>query len=330
MPDLYRRLKAVGLTRTYVRKMIFPEWWDDQVADNPAGFLEGLLYLSRHAGLDLATLKDPSSSPSIRNFGICKYKKSAGVSDDQLSLARAIATRAAQLVSLATTAPVVPLPSSPALMRREILGQGDHWIGLENLLEYCWSAGVPVLHVSSFPDIRKPEGFAANVNGRPVIVLFKKATQPAWLLFILAHELGHLACGHVPEDGVLIDDDVDTNERDQEEDEANAFAFELLTGGIGTRFFASGRWPNAGELARFARETGLQRQVDPGHIVLNYAHTMGSGFFAVANAALKLLDPEADAPKLVRDQMAERIDWSMLPEDSSEFLMRLSVVVPGR
>ena len=32
MADLYRRLRAVGLTRPYVRKMILPDWWDDRVA----------------------------------------------------------------------------------------------------------------------------------------------------------------------------------------------------------------------------------------------------------------------------------------------------------
>ena len=49
-------------------------------------------------------------------------------------------------------------------------------------------------------------------------------------LFILAHELGHIALGHIEEDGVLIDESMDHNVQDQEEADANAFAIELLTG----------------------------------------------------------------------------------------------------
>jgi len=65
-------------------------------------------------------------------------------------------------------------------------------------------------------------------------------------------------------------------------------------------------------------------RIDPGHIVLNYAHTMGNRFRPVANAALALIEPRRDALRILRKQMAEHLDWSSLPEDSSEFLMRVS------
>ena len=41
----------------------------------------------------------------------------------------------------------------------------------------------------------------------PVIVLSSGYTQPVCLAFDLAHELGHLALGHIQE-GILIDDDI--------------------------------------------------------------------------------------------------------------------------
>ena len=73
-----------------------------------------------------------------------------------------------------------------------------------------------------------------------------------------------------------------------------------------------------------ARHASGELRVDPGHIVLNYAHTMGGRFWPVANAALGLLEPNRDAMKVVRQKMAGHLDWSSLPEDSSEFLMRVS------
>jgi hypothetical protein len=164
---------------------------------------------------------------------------------------------------------------------------------------------------------------AVKVRGRPIVVLCKKTKAPAWLLFILAHELGHIVLGHIPDDGVLIDENVDTNERDDEEMAANAFALELLTGKREANFRAGGRWPNAEMLVHFAKEYGRELKIDPGHIILNYAHTMGKEFFPVANAALgKLGSP--DAMGVVRRKLAQHLDWSRLPEDSSEFLMRVS------
>lgn len=324
MADLYRRLRAVGLTKHYVRKSILPAWWDDRVATNPAGYAEGLIYLSRHLGLDLATLQDPSQPAAFRDFGACKFKKSKNTAEADLALARAMGTRLAQLADLATTAPYQPLPRSAAMIRGEILGQGEPWVSLGNLMDYCWSLGVPVLHLSGFSKAKRPDGMTAMVNGRPVVVLCKKHGHSAWLLFILAHELGHIALGHIENDGVLIDESVKHNVRDEEEEAANAFAVELLTGNEESRFTTSGRWPNARELAESALEIGRGMRIDPGHLVLNYAHSMGPGFFAVANAALSRIEPKKDALDLARRKMAEHLDWSSLPEESSEFLMRMS------
>ena len=85
MADLYRRLGAVGLTKPYVRKMILPDWWDDQVAENPAGYAEGLSFLSRHLGLDIVSLRDPALPVAFRHFGVCKFKKSQSATEDDLA-----------------------------------------------------------------------------------------------------------------------------------------------------------------------------------------------------------------------------------------------------
>lgn len=324
MADLYRRLGAVGLTKQRVRRFILPEWWNDQIAANPAGFAEGISFISRHLGLELASLREFGRAITFRDSGVCKFKKSKNATEDQLRMVRSLATRVAHLVNAATPEPCAPLPTSAAQMRQEILGQGHPWVSLSNLVDYCWSLGVPVVHLTSFLKPKQPDGLAVQVRGRPVVVICKKTQAPAWLLFILAHELGHIALGHIPEGGALIDEDVDTNEPDVEEDQANAFAIELLTGRKDSRFPTTARWPNAQTLAKRARELGHQFKIDPGHIVLSYAHTMGGNFFQVANAALALLEPKREALGIVRRKLAEHLDWSSLPEDSSEFLMRVS------
>ena len=323
MKSLYSRLSHVGLTRKFVRDTALPSWWDDEIADNPAGYAQGLLLLSRHLGLELRSLQDETTPIRLREFGACKYKKRADVSEDELALARVMATRAAQLAAEAMAIPVGELPANAGEIRQRILDAGAHWPGLGELLDFCWSVGIPVLHVDHFPtNARRPDGFAARVHGRPVIVLCRHEKATAWLLFILAHELGHIALGHIAENGTLLDDCLNEADEDTEEQQANEFAVELLTGDPQQRYIASGRWPNAAELAERAQQMGRQNMVDPGHIALNYAKSMGPNFFAVGRAASKLIEPHANAVKLVRDKMAACLDWSRLPEDSSEFLLQ--------
>jgi hypothetical protein len=322
---LYSRLGQVGLTRAFVVHTALPHWWDDEIASNPAGYAQGLMLLSRHLGLDLASLQDENSPLKLREFGVCKFKKRANVSEDQLALARVMATRTAQLAAAAMPDEPGPLPLDAGEVRQRILGRGAAWVGLKELLDYCWSIGLPVLHLDHFPkNACRPHGFASRLKGRPVIVLCRRSKHSAWLLFILAHELGHLALGHVPEDGALLDEHIDKESTDSEEEQANAFALELLTGVSERRFVATGRWPNARALTDSAREIARRQMIDPGHIVLNYAHSMGPSFYPVGTAALNLLEPHADAVSLVRTVMAEHLDWSLLPEDSSEFLMRVT------
>ncbi len=166
-----------------------------------------------------------------------------------------MATRAAQIASVAVTGAPQSLPDATQI-RREILGSGEPWVSLANLIDYGWSRGIPVIHMSGCPRAKQPDGLCAKVKGRPVIELCRKATLSAWLLFILAHELGHIALGHIADDGVLIDESMQHNVVDQEETEANEFAIELLTGHAKSRFHASGSWPNAHQLADTAMQTG--------------------------------------------------------------------------
>lgn len=328
---MYERLREVGFTKPYIRKIAaLPTWWDDSLWQDPPSRAEGHIHLSRHLGIDIASLQDPSLSLRLKDFGVCKYKKQAGTTDDELLLSRVIATRAAQLaVAASVQTPVEDVPSG-AELRSTILEKAP-WIGFAELLDYCWSSGIPVLHVNNFPTDakKKPMGFTLRVNGRPAVVLCVEKSQPAWHLFILAHELGHLHHGHVPTDGSLLDETVRNNEPDTEETQADRYAIELLTGTSTTQITTDSRWPNATSLADQAKEFANRYHVDPGHVVLNCAHTIGGGFWGVASAALNLLEPNADAIGMIGERLAANLDWERLPEDSSEFLMRITRQEPS-
>jgi transcriptional regulator with XRE-family HTH domain len=117
------------------------------------------------------------------------------------------------------------IPPKPAVVRSEI--QAEHGdVTLPSLLAWTWDRGVPVLPMSG-------RGvFSAAVwafeNG-PIIVLKEARDLAVFWLFDLAHELGHLAHGHV-DDESLVDVASPTafGSDDQQEKEANDFALNLL------------------------------------------------------------------------------------------------------
>lgn len=322
MGDMYKRLSKLGLKRSFVQKMILPSWWDDDAASTASGFSEGLMILSRHLGIPMSLLRDEARELKIAGDIQAKHKAPRNALPEETALVSGFALQVARLVAQAVQMPVVPLPSAAQI--RDSLLQQDPWVGFENLLEFCWLSGIAVIHLSTLPPgAKRVHGLAARIDGRPVIVICSEKKHPAWLLFILAHELGHHACGHLAENGAILDEVVDRDSSDKEEQEANAFALELLTGNASTTIQPQGRWPNRYQLLANAREFGRAHQIDPGHVVLNFAHSMGANFFALANAALALLGG-ADAPTLIRSKMAENLDWDQLPSDSSEFVSRLT------
>ncbi len=326
MQGLYQRLRSLGFDTPYVRNEAMSDWWDDEAASTPAGYQEGLMLLSRHLGISLRSLQDETQPLELRDFGPCNFKRSPGKTADDLAIPRAICTRAAQIAAASFESSWQGgVPASGARIRENILSKGKPWVGLGALVDWCWSIGIPVLHISDFPNkTKKMDGMAALVDGRPVIVLCKNQKQNAWLLFILAHELGHVIHGHIEQNGVLVDGEVSSSSEDPQEAEADATAVEILTGDSNCRFHSGGQWLKANELASRAKSYGKENQIAPGHVVLNYCNSKGKNFYGLANNALNIIAPNADAPQLIYEKMVAHLDWGGLPEDSSEFLKRIA------
>jgi hypothetical protein len=151
MAQLYGQLGSLGLPRKYLRDIVLPSWWEDEIAHNPTGYAEGLMILSRHVGLNLASMQNKAVPVGLRNLGPCKFKKVGTTTDEELTLARVLATRVVELIMPAVPAPVRPLLLSASAIREQILPEGAPWVDLPALMEYCWSIGLPVLHMSAFP-----------------------------------------------------------------------------------------------------------------------------------------------------------------------------------
>jgi hypothetical protein len=318
-----RRLSTFGYKENYVRRKVLPDWWEDCIALNPAGYEQAITLLARNLGLDPRSLQEEGAPLRCREFNHPKYKLKPSDTPEQVAVATCIAARAAQLACRAMPASVAELPSSAVEIRGAILNTGVVCIRFEVLLDYCWRIGIPVLHVSEFPaGARKPDALAVIVDGRPAIVLCKHTEYSAWLLFHLAHELGHIILGHLQDVSILVDEEVKAD-TDTEETEANQFAVELLTG-YKQRSYNYGDRITAMRLAVVALAVGRDTDVDPGFIALSHGRMTGN--WGAANGALKVIERKPDALAMMRACLLQYLDRERLSRDSGEFLMRITGV----
>lgn len=320
---VYASLAQAGVNRAYLRKNVLPEWWDDKVAQTAAGFTEAATLIARRLGLDVTALINEQAVRWNKTTPV-SFKKADGVTEADVALARQITVQALRIAVVPQAGSPVSLARSAAEVRDAIFSAGHRTVHLQNLLNYCWSAGIPVLHVDTFPaKSRKMEGLACQLAGRPAIALNKSLKSPAWAVFLLAHELGHLVCGHVGANGVVVDAQVRQDASDAQEQEANAFAVELLTGSPSMRFTARSGL-NASQLAQAARDVGARVNVEPGVVALNYAWHCQR--LPVAQAALKQIEGEADAIAMTQLKAEEALGLAGISDADIEFLGKLGAL----
>src|SRR5438034_404965 len=111
MQTVYDGLHQAGISRSYVRRDVLPEWWDDQIAETDAGYLEGLGIVARHLGLGLTPLYK-RGKVEFQSRKAVHFKKAVGVSGGDLALAQTIATQALWLTCFQTQKPFTSSPKS--------------------------------------------------------------------------------------------------------------------------------------------------------------------------------------------------------------------------
>lgn len=322
---LIRRLRKAGFDRSYI-EAAFPSWWSSDVARNPGAVLELKIILSRRLGVDLASLLDEHALPHVAIDQVPKYKLRRGTSSAALVPATATALAVARVITAATAhLPVSTVPTDPQEVRRMILEGSARWISFGALLQWCWAVGIPVIPATDLPGERKMDAAIVFPGNRPVVTLARNQNSSAWQLFILAHEIGHIALSHVGPRRSLIDQDLVNEQKppteiDAEEAAADAWAKVLLAGREDIRVEARGPvTPNG--LARAAQSLAEPRQTDAGHLILLYAFQTQQ--WAVSNAALSVLEPTPRALHLARQVALANLNREALSDDNREFIGRL-------
>ncbi len=321
-------LSRLGLKPKYLKDTVLPSWWEPSVAADRNGFLETVALIHRRTGLDLPSLM--AGVPMWKGGGsVVKFKKSSRKSEDDVKTCQMLARQAAEVVASAMATPMPNQFPEVRELHAILKDQGVcPWVGLDDLAAWCWKNGIPVIHLHNLPvGCQKPDGLVVRTSsGRPVIVLCHASVRPAWQIFIIAHELGHIALGHVPEGGVLVDSGLEQSTNETEEVEANRYAVELLTGQPDLGLTSSGQM-NASALATSARRFGERNRINPGVAALNWGFTTGN--WVVANGAVKILEGKQDALKVMRQAGAAGLEWSKVSSDVAEWLERMTGLRPA-
>ena len=319
MRQLYKKLQDIGYTKTYINSLL-PEWWDDAIANTPAGLQQTSLILGRLFTIQPETLWAEDTIPALALPKIHKFKQRANTESHQLDIACALARSAARLVLKAFKPEFKPGFYPDAAELRQRLLAGKPWIGFQDLLAHCLESGIPVIFLNHFPTkAKKMAGVSFEHGGRPVIVLTQLKPH-GHLLFDLAHELGHISLGHTQDGAWVIDAEIDSDAEEEHEQAANRFALELITGTPDCKIVPAGQYPQ--QLKNAAIRYGEAHQIDPLHIALNYAHN--SKQWGIATSAVKLIaqDAPTDQSILVR-ALLESLDLDTLSEDDLAVLRRL-------
>jgi hypothetical protein len=312
MNGLLSKLRSAGIPPSFAQMML-PVWWEDEVALDPAGLQQAQLYLARAFNIELQSLTAEGETPRFR-VTPRKFKLNRNVFEDNVLVSANYVTGIAR-VALQGFPTEQTLPSAnPADLRKIILSR-HQCVSLNALLEWCASAGIPVMHVERLPG-KKMTGLVVRDEDRYAITLSKKG-HPSHLLFHLAHEIGHIAKGHLSSDGVVADEKIDDGDGNQLEKEADAYAICLLNGGD-IRYRAGGVIPNARALYEAAVRKGAETRVDVGHVIANYGHNQGR--YAMANAALGNLGEPTQGSSVINAAFFEAIDRDLLSDDQLELL----------
>ncbi len=313
--SLLIRLGSAGVSAGFARKAL-PAWWDDEIAQSKSGLQQAQMYFARAFHIDLASLAQ-SHGPVRFQETQRKFKLSRNVDESDVSVSAHFATAMANLALVGFAAAQSVVPKNPVELRAAVL-ETHNCVSLAALLSWCSGANIPVLHIDKLPG-KKMTGLVVREDGRFAIVLSKKGT-PAHLLFYLAHELGHIANGHLQGNGFVADEKIGgADAGDADEKEADAYAIRLLNGkdvryGPG----ATSMIKSGAALYKAALAKANQERIDVGHIILNYGNSQQA--HALASVALKSIPGESDGIKVVNNAFFQALDASKLSDDQFELL----------
>ena len=320
--DLINRLRKAGFSLAAIRAA-WPSWWSDEAAATASGRAELRFALARRLGLEPKALLGErvefvwNDEALFKNLNAENAAQRAALTSFGMSIGRLLlrATRGA-------STEIVPAQT----LRNAILANAP-FVDLRSLVSTCWALGVPVIHLRVFPlDTKAMHAMAVRVGDRFAILLGKDSNYPAPVAFTLAHELGHVMCGHLTHAPAVIDleDPALAKHPDDQEREADRFALTLLTGSPEPDIQTNLDSFNAPTLAAAVLEAAGRYAVEPGTLALCLAFQHRT--WPVAMSALGFIYSEKKPTWREINGIADgELDWDALGDEAAHYLHNVMI-----
>jgi hypothetical protein len=162
---------------------------------------------------------------------------------------------------------------------------------------------------------------AVRVGTRHAILLARDDLYPAKTAYYLAHELAHIALGQLRTEVTAMVDlgDPLVDTRDGDEDAADRYALELLTGSPDLRVDTGATDFTGATLATTALASSPGLRIEPGTLALCLGHTTGR--WETVSAAMRRI---YDKPRLLWREVngvAEgQLGWTDMSADVASFV----------
>jgi hypothetical protein len=210
----------------------------------------------------------------------------------------------------------------PLELRHSILASRP-FVDITSLISFLWGVGIPVIHLRVHPLVAKHMcAMSVRIGDRYAVLIAKDSNYPAHTIFHLAHEIAHIALGHLSDGGSIIDMDDPAErveENDPEEIAADQYALQLLTGYAQLTVENTGTGRSARQLATEVIRAGQLNAIEPGTLALCYGYTNKD--WATANKAIHFIyNQPSPVWENINKIALTQISWDLMSEESSSYL----------
>lgn len=316
--QLRRELRDAGFANAAI-DAVWPQWWSSDADSSLAARSELLFTVARRLGMTPSSLS--GGEPVFVWRDSTKYKNLSTADPHQQEILAAFGSAVARTM-IELVDPPADVVGMPPETIRDVLLASAPVVGAGELVTFCWSVGVPVAQLRVFPlTTKRMHAMSCSIRGRHAVLLGIEYAYAARYAYVIAHEIGHIALGHLHRDGTLldIDDPLTLAGRDSEEAEADRFALTVLTGRPDLEVLADQEEFTGVQLAAAALERGPELGIDPGVLVLALGYQTRR--WDVAMAALKRLAGGAAQPwREINRIAADQLQLQTAPYADREYL----------
>lgn len=298
----------------------WPAWWTDEAAASPSAAAELRFALARRLGLSPRALCGERVEFVWKNRARFKHLGSEDEIEQSVLTSFGVAIGRALIQGCEYRAQLASVEAHD--LRRRMLRTGKPFIDLRLLLALCWGVGIPVAHLRVFPlRAKSMHAMVVSADGRYAILLGKDSNYPAQIAFALAHEIAHIALGHIADSPALVDmkDPSEAKDNDTDEKDADRWALALLTGNPEPVIETNIDNFSARSLAEQAKKAGFERRIEPGTLALCLGYHRKT--WPVAQKALRFIyDEPRPAWREVNALADSQLSWHALTFDTADYL----------